>query len=174
MLVPLAPVLARMSQAPRFSAGSSPRRTRRRPIGITLLTLYDGFFVGILPVAITLVHFFQIDPGARPPEVHILATLLMSAGLLWAANGTYHGRPGARIGLVVLSTMYYAGVLFGAPYTVDAAALLYSDGGAVETALRVGRSLFWIGLHGWYLLASEPARAFFELRSPSVSTEGSP
>ena len=159
-----------MSQTPLFAAGSSPQ-TARRPLGVTLLTMYDGLFVGLLPAAIAVFHFFQVAPEARPPELHILATLLMSAGILWTANGTYHGRPGARLGLVVLATIYYAGLLFGAPYTVDVASLLHSGDSAVETALRIGRSLFWIGLHGWYLLA-DPTRDFFEMRSQSVSMKG--
>jgi hypothetical protein len=148
---------------------SSFTRTLRRPFGVSLLTAYDAIMLGILPIGVALVHFFVMDPAARPPEIHVLAMLLLSGGILWTAQGTRAGEPGTRYGLVALVTLYYVGLMFGAPYTVDMAGLLHSDGSTMETALRVGRSVFWIGLHGWYLLA-DPTQDFFDERSQQFST----
>ena len=109
---------------------------------------------------------------ARPPTYQILATLLLSGAVLWAASGTRSGESGMRYGLVVLVTLYYVGVMFGTPYTVDPAGVLYMSAGDVnptmEQVLRIGRSLFWILLHGWYLLGG-PTEDFFEARARQLS-----
>ena len=158
-----------MSRSPLFGTGTfSSTASLRRPLGVTLLTAYDAVMIGIVPAAVAMVHFFLTEPAGRPPTLHILSTLLLSGAVLWAAAGTRAGESGTRYGLVTLATLYYVGLMFGAPYTVDLAGLIYSDGSVMETALRVGRSAFWIVLHGWYLLA-EPTQDFFEERSNRLS-----
>lgn len=149
---------------PRFSPpGSRPERpspTRSRPIGVTLLTIYDGVLLGGLPFVLGMLRFFSLPVAERPTVLVVFATMLLSGFVIGSAASAWRGETQGRLGLVVAATIYYTGVFLGAPYAVDLASEIH-PGGAFETWTRLLRSVFWIGLHGWYLLFSG-ARDFFE------------
>jgi hypothetical protein len=121
--------------------------------------IYDGIMVGILPAAIMCYRQFALAPSLQPPVLEAFAVFMLSGGVLWTASETWGGGGGARLVLVGLTTIYYAGLMVGADYTVDLASLVYTSNSSLEQTLRVIRSLFWIALHGWYLLYA--TRAYF-------------
>jgi hypothetical protein len=131
-----------------------------RPFGVTLITIYDGVMVGAIPAVLTYLSYFGQPAAARPSVLVVFAVFLLSAGVITAAASAWRGENSGRIALLVLTTIYYVGLMAGADYTVDLASFLRGTGASWETALRVGRSLFWIALHGWYFLFS-PAAGFF-------------
>jgi hypothetical protein len=146
---------------PAGSGDGAPRSARRRPIGVSLLTVFDGVAIGVFPAVLALLPFFAGPGAAAPPVLPTFATLLLSAGAVWTAAETWRGTNGGRIGLLVVATIHYVGLLFGADYAFDLAAPLAPDE-ATAAWVRAARSLFWIGLHGWYLFFSRAARRYFE------------
>jgi hypothetical protein len=144
---------------PAGSGDGAPRSARRRPIGVSLLTVFDGVAIGVLPAVLVLIPFFTGPGTEAPPILTAFATLMLSAGAVWTAAETWRGTNGGRIGLLVVATIHYVGLLFGADYVFDLAASFAADE-ATGTWVRAARSLFWIGLHGWYLFFSRAGRYF--------------
>jgi hypothetical protein len=131
-----------------FRFGARSRTLERPPLALTLLTYYDILMVGVVPGAIALIQHFSAPPEVRGPILGVFGSLLLSAGVIWAATDAWYGRPWARYGLMALVGIYYGGLAFGAPWTVDLAAVLHPGASTLETVLRMGRSIFWVGLHG--------------------------
>jgi hypothetical protein len=142
------------------SSGSSYESVATRPFGVTLLTLYDGVVVGAIPAVFTYLQYFGQPAANRPDVLTVFASFLLSAGVIVAAASAWRGENTGRFSLLVLTTIYYVGLLVGADITVDLASHLYPGDSSLETALRAGRSLFWIGLHGWYFLFGRAADFF--------------
>jgi len=134
-----------------FRFGARSRTLERPPLALTLLTYYDILLVGVVPGAIALIQHFSAPPEVRGPILVVFGSLLLSAGIIWTANDAWYGRPWARYGLMALVGIYYGGLAFGAPWTVDLAVVLHPGASTLETVLRMGRSLFWVGLHAGVL-----------------------
>lgn len=142
------------------SAPSSSAAVRSRPVGVTLLTLYDGIMVGVVPILLVMIRFFQHAPSERPSVLVVFAAAMLSASVIYTAAGAWRGENSGRLGLLILTTIYYVGLVAGASFTMDLATLLTaSDTG--EVWLRGAQSLFWIGLHGAYFLGNPEARLFY-------------
>lgn len=125
--------------------------SRHRPFGITLITAYDLLMVAILPTAIVMLRVFGMMGGERPETLHVFVTVMLAAGIVITASAVWRAENWARFVMVALITIYYVGLAVGAPYTVDVAA---GAPDAWAAWLRVGRSVFWIALHGWYFFVA--------------------
>jgi len=143
-----------------LSSESSHESVATRPFGVTLLTIYDGIMVGILPAVLAYLSYFSGPPEARPNILPVFAAFLLSAGVIYAAASAWRGENTGRFALLGLVTIYYVGLMAGADVTVDVSSSLVAEDSAWETRLRVARSLFWIGLHGWYFLFGRAADFF--------------
>ncbi len=107
--------------------------------------------VGVIPGALVLFQHFSAPPEVRGSILMVFGSLLLSAGIIWTANDAWYGTRWARYGLMGLIGLYYGGLAFGAAWTIDLAAVLHAGSSAIETTLRVGRSIFWVGLHAGLL-----------------------
>jgi hypothetical protein len=137
-----------------------PPPTRHRPFGITLLAGYDIVMVAVVPAGLAMLRYFGADAAARPELLHVFASMLLAGGIVVTAAAVWRAEDWARYVLVALVTIYYTGLAFDAPYTVDLAAGAGGASDTLEVWLRVGRSIFWIVLHGWYLFSA--AAWFFD------------
>lgn len=152
--------MSRFDFLPGFSS-SDPAPVAARPFGVTLMTIYDGVMAGIVPAVLAYLRYFGQAPAARPSVLTVFAAFLLSAAIIVAAASAWRGENAGRLSLVGLITIYYVGLMFDAAYTVDLASFVRVDGTAAwETPLRIGRSFFWILLHGWYFLFSRAAGFF--------------
>ena len=140
----------------------------RRPFGITLLTVYDLLMVAIVPSGLAMSRFMTQPAAERPDLLVVFAAILLGGGIVVTSAAVFRGENWSRYVLTALVTIYYVGLIIGAPFAVDvAAAVAGSDGGAFETTLRVGRSVFWILLHGWYFFSA--VSWFYEGRRPPTN-----
>lgn len=125
---------------------------RHRPFGVTLITAYDLIMVAILPTTLVMLQVFGVIGTTRPETLHVFASVLLGAGIVISTSAVWRGENWARVVLVALITIYYVGLAFGAPYTVDLA--YYAAAGDWNPWLRAGRSAFWVALHGWYFFVA--------------------
>lgn len=130
-----------------------------------MLTVYDLLMVAVVPSGLAMTRFMTQPPAERPELLVVFAAILLGGGIVVTSSAVYRGENWSRYVLTALVTVYYAGLIIDAPFAVDvAAAVAGSEGGAFETALRVGRSVFWILLHGWYFFNA--VSWFYEGRRP--------
>ncbi|PEN13848.1 hypothetical protein CRI94_07235 [Longibacter salinarum] len=129
-----------------------PQAQLRRPLGVSLISTYDLLMVAILPSALIMLQVFGAIGVGRPETLHVFISVLLSAGIVVSASAIRRGENWARFILLALITIYYVGLAFGAPYTVDLAQYVASDDW--NSWLLAGRSVFWIALHGWYFFVS--------------------
>lgn len=125
---------------------------RHRPFGITLITAYDLIMIAIMPTTLATYAFFSESAATRPDLMNVFVSVMLAAGVVIAAAAVWRAENWARVALVALVTIYYVSLAASAPWTVDITAGAGSD--ALEFWLRIGRSVFWIGLHGWYFFSA--------------------
>jgi hypothetical protein len=142
------------------SSSSSPDSVATRPFGLTLITAYDGIMIGIVPSVLAYVNYFGSPAETRPTILAMFGIFLLSAGVIFAAASAWRGENIGRFALLGLVTIYYVGLMAGADVTVDLSSYLVAADSVWETRLRIARSLFWIGLHGWYFLFGRAADFF--------------
>jgi len=142
------------------SSSSSPESVATRPFGLTLITAYDGIMIGVVPAVLAYVNYFGSPADTRPTILAMFGVFLLSAGVIFAAASAWRGENTGRFVLLGIATIYYVGLMAGADVTVDLSSYLVAADSVWETWLRVARSVFWIGLHGWYFLFGKAADFF--------------
>lgn len=156
-LLPLGPGTPSPLGSLLFPFGSSART--RRPLGLWLLPVFDGFFAGVLPAVTAIVGFLAAAPGARPPATEVFWPLLAGAAVIASAEATWRGERWGRLALTAAITVYYGIVGMGEPpLGLDLA--LTGDERMLAQVLYVARATFWIGLHGWVLFLSDVRKVF--------------
>lgn len=126
-----------------------PLSRPERPIGVAILTLWDGIIFGIIPILSTVFGLLRSSNQEAFPITIYISTVL-SVLIITVAIGTFTGSDRSRSALIYLVTLYqsieaFNGVILIASGTLPTADLLFAIG-------RIFGALFWIALHIWYLL----------------------
>jgi small basic protein len=133
----------------KFSEEDFPLPRPERPLGVTILTMWDGLIFGVIPILGTVFGVLQTGlDRVLPITIYLSAGL--SALIISAAIGTYLGNDRARSALIYILTLYqslqaYSNVILIASGTLQPADLLFAMG-------RILGAVFWIALHAWYFL----------------------
>lgn len=133
----------------RYSEEPPPPVRPERPLGVTLLTILDGFVSGALPL-FSLVGLLRIGSAQSEATPLLFITILLSAGIIFTAIGAFRGHDGSRLALIVLIVLRYSLVSFNQAIPLFAGVL-----DAEMTLLaygRIVRYIFWIALNVWYFL----------------------
>jgi hypothetical protein len=89
-----------------MDAEDYPQRPER-PLGVTLLTIWDGIAVGVIPA---MRSGIIIASNSNQDQISII-NLCLEIGLpvvvVTAALGTFRGNDRARLGLLILLTLYF-------------------------------------------------------------------
>ena len=129
---------------------TAPVHSKRRiakPLGVSVLTAFDGVFIGLLPLALLI--FLNSDPKM---EISTLDYYL-SAGLriivIAAALGAFVGENVARYVLLWSVTAVSILMIIN---TIDFLSSTHTEGSSgVGMVGNITRGLFWIGINWWYL-----------------------
>lgn len=126
-----------------------PLKRPDRPLGVLLLTLWDGIFFGILPILFTVFGLLRSGLEQALP-ITIYITTVLSVLIITTAFGTYAGHDRSRSALIYIVTIYqslqaFNSVILIASGTLPLADLLFAVG-------RIFAAVFWIALHAWYFL----------------------
>lgn len=144
----------------------TPEANPKRPIGIWILTIGDGFAAGVIPLGLLLYFYFNDD--AR--EIMALSTAVMFAsmslavGICVSAFRTWNGDDGSRKMLLTLITVHWGYIIYqNSMLLFSESALQLTSDQQTKLYAHIVRSVLWIGVNYWYFLGSRP-RAFFALR----------
>ncbi|MBN2387280.1 MAG: hypothetical protein JXB85_09685 [Anaerolineales bacterium] len=128
-----------------------------RPLGLWLVTLWNGLAAGLAPLVLTLMVFFDSAERStqKPSWAGSLASLLLAVMILAAAVFTWRGKNPGRVALIGLIGLHY-GLL-----AIRYFGLLAGPDSFDWTALWRGlRAVLWIIINTWYL-GSKRIRTFF-------------
>jgi hypothetical protein len=122
-----------------------------RPLGVSILTVWDGAMAGGLPAFQTI---FMILRGTTDPSEISLLTLCLAVGLpiaiVTAAIGTFTGSDRSRLSLLVLVTLYYGLNAFRDASLIAASAVAGEPLARAYFGILSG--VFWVGVNIWYFL----------------------
>lgn len=123
-----------------------------RPLGISVLTIINGFYAGILPVFSTIGLLMNSQsPGQEDISLLFLCiTIGIPVGIMTAAIGAFKGDDRARFGLLILLTIYFGLATF--QDVTLAASGQYAEAGVLTALGRVLRSGIWLAINIWYFL----------------------
>jgi hypothetical protein len=122
-----------------------------RPLGVSILTIWDGAMAGLLPAFQAV---FMVLRGTTDPNDISLLTLCLAVGLpiaiVTAAIGTFSGSDRSRLSLLVLVTLYYGLNAFRDASLIAAGAV---SGNALFGAyFGILSAVFWAAVNIWYFL----------------------
>jgi hypothetical protein len=139
------------------------RKPTGRPLGVWVLTLYDGLFVGLLPLLSTLVVLVlqwrgQLGPETEFALVPLVVALTMEVGVVTASVGAWRGSARARDLLVALLALHFILLLLqNVPVILDGSA----QGRVVASTWgRIFRIALMLAVNAWYFLGGR-TRSFY-------------
>jgi predicted permease len=132
----------------------------RRPLGVWILTIWDGLFAGVFPAAGAILLYLNNEAQATLgiTVITMLLSVLLGLAIVVAAVGAWGGNNRARIALVALVTVHYGFLVFNNMSLASSGVFP----GTVQSKAwaRALRSLIWIGINLWYFLGERP-RAYY-------------
>lgn len=126
-----------------------PLKRPDRPLGVLLLTAWDGVFFGIIPVLSTVFGIIRSGATGTIP-ITIYITTILSVLIISTALGTYAGNDRARSALIYIIAIYQCLQAFNSVILISSGTLP-----AVDLIFAIGQifaAVFWIALHAWYFL----------------------
>jgi small basic protein len=126
-----------------------PPQRPERPIGIAVLTLWDGIIFGIIPILSTVFGLLRSRSQEAFPVTIYISTVL-SVLIITVAIGTFTGSDRSRAALIYLVTLYQSIEAFNSVILIASGTLPSAD--TLFAAVRIFSALFWIALHIWYFL----------------------
>ncbi len=146
----------------RFSDNEQPVVRPERPLGVTILTVWDGIFFGIIPLLTTVFGLVRGKINGDDP-ISIYINALLAVLIISVAIGTYTGNDRSRSFLIYLITIYQSLQAFNSLVLLASGSLQTADSVfAVGTILA---AFFWIALHVWYFLKPDTLEFYRRLRS---------
>jgi hypothetical protein len=132
----------------------------KRPLGVWILTIWDGVFAGLFPVGAILFLFFNAEAQAviELSTFDLVWSVLLGLSIFAAAVGAWRGSDLARRALIGLVTFHY-GILGFTNFSLVASGIV-PEGEQPLVLGRAIRSLIWMGINVWYFLSRRP-RAFY-------------
>lgn len=143
-------------------------KTKKRPLGVWILTIYSLIFAGILPLIIVL-SFILIGINSLPVlNIEILNTLLilvLTISIITFSILTWKGNNKARITLIILVSIYYIGVSLNNIFILQDLQQ-YSLNSDIESVINhtygvIIRGFLYSGIYIWYFLRKKTLR-FYE------------
>ena len=136
-------------------------REIKRPLGVWILTIWDGLFAGLLPVITVLILYFnaEVQAALGMSVLDLVLSILLGIAVVIAAIGAWLGNNAARIALVILVSVHYGLLAFNNVNLATAGVL--SGTAQVKSWGRAFRSVVWIGINVWYFLGKRP-RAYYD------------
>lgn len=119
-----------------------------RPLGVTILSIWNGISLGLLPIVLQSV---ALTSGARAEFTPLTClTLLFSMGILFTALGTWRGHDPSRMGMLILLVVYHGFQSFNTSLP------LFTEEVPAEARLQIYgqilRSVGWVIVNAWYFL----------------------
>jgi len=132
------------------STETAPKPARpERPLGVTILTIWDGMTIGLFPLLMTTI---SLTRGGDQTQVNLLTclTLGLSSAILFTAIGAWRGHDGSRLGLILLLVIYYSTRAFS-DVTILASGSLTEEK-SLDAIGRLLRYAIICGVNAWYFL----------------------
>lgn len=141
----------------RFTDEDSPVKRPDRPLGVTILTVWDGIFFGIIPIISIVFRLVRGElSGDNPFSLYL--TVFLAVLIIMVAFGTYIGNDRSRSFLIYIITIYQCLEAFNSVILLASGSIQTADSiFAVGTILI---AFFWIALHVWYFLRPETLEFF--------------
>lgn len=129
-----------------------------RPLGVTLLSIWDGVTIGVIPA---LRMGILIASSQNLEEISIL-TLCVSIGLpitiVMAAMGTFQGNDRARLSLLILLTIYFGLNTFQNMVLLISGGL--TPGDQVRISVGIVGAILIVIINLWYFLRPDTITFF--------------
>jgi len=140
-----------------MDAEDYPQRPER-PLGVTLLTIWDGVAVGVIPAMRSGIIIASNSNQDQSSLINLCLEIGLPIVIVTAALGTFRGNDRARLGLLILLTLNFglnafqnAVLLASGNLTPDDQ--LRSIGGILSAFITVGVNL-------WYFLRPQTIAYF--------------
>ncbi len=133
----------------------SPEETTQIPerpprlVGVSILTIWFGITAGLMPVILMTISITQ---QAVPEDQNIFACipLILSAGVIFTAIGTWRGHDPSRLGFIIFVLVYYSIALFNEYSSVRMG--IYTEDSELQAMGRILRYIVFILVNTWYFL----------------------
>jgi hypothetical protein len=131
-----------------------------RPRGVWLLTIYALVFAGALPLALAVFVLASGGAGSLAGGASLVYSILICGGVIVTAIGAWRGQERARLGLMVLVTLFYASVGINNLLLMWLGEVNAAE--ATRVTGRVLRGVVFPALYIWYF--TRPAtRAYYRV-----------
>ena len=134
-----------------MSAMTPPKRRIARPLGVSLLSIFDAIVLGIIPL-VTLVIIFQ-NEDVSLNLFGIILTVALSITIMTASLLAFLGDNIARLVLLLAITISSVVMILS-----NIGYLMGEDATEIKPLRLIGnifRGLFWIGINWWYFNRKE-------------------
>lgn len=140
-----------------MDAEDYPQRPER-PLGVTLLTIWDGVSVGLIPA---MRSGIIIASNSNQEQISLIA-LCLAIGLpiviVTAALGTFRGDDRARLGLLILLTLYFGLNAFQNAVLLASGNLTPDD--QLRSVSEILSAIITDGVNLWYFLRPQTIAYF--------------
>lgn len=125
---------------------SPPRRRIARPLGVFIITAFDGIFIGLVPLILLIV--LDNDPSLKISQLDYYLSAALRIAVVAASLGALMGENLGRHFLL------WAVTAVSILMILNSVSLLSGDeeAGAQGAGLigNITRGIFWIGINWWY------------------------
>jgi hypothetical protein len=138
-----------------------PASLAKRPIGVWILTVCLALFAGLIPAAIAVVIYAQVEVRESLGMTAWVLTLSVGLGIAIISTSilAWRGNNVARYLLLALAVIHYAMLAYNNFMLASSGAM--PEELAPRTWGRAFRSIFWIAILVWYFGISHRPRAFY-------------
>lgn len=147
-----------------FSDLNTPLNRPDRPVGVILLTLWDGLMLGLLPLVRDVFGLLRQGPGQSGLELLLCNNVGLPVIVMFLSIGTFMGYDRARVALIYAIVVQQSLIAFGHLVGMAGGALPMEAWAAAFFGILF--AFFWIFLNAWYFL--RPATLEFYRRPKSL------
>ena len=135
----------------------------KRPKGVWILTIANGVFAGVLPIAgIAIAYYFPESRTALGLSgFQVFSTVALGALICQASYQTWKGSGQAKLVLLALITVHWTFIAYN-----NISFILSDSAAALDQTQRtriygnIVRAILWVGVNYWYFLGSR-TKLFF-------------
>jgi hypothetical protein len=150
-----------------YSQDVEPTPRPERPLGVTILTIWDGITAGVVPVITNMILVVQESNIDQISLVTLCLTVGIPIGIITVSLGTFLGNDRARLFLLFLLTLFHGLNSFQNVSMALGGTLSASD--QLKAYASAFYSLLILGVNIWYFLRPKTIAYY---RRP-IKTKGS-
>lgn len=146
----------------------------KRPLGVSILTIWLGLFAGLVPFVSSLV--LLLNPAAQSEiglsNSDLVFPIIWGIVVVVTAIGAWRGSNQMRLAFLIAITIHYTFIIFQNYQLMQSASSgLLDEGIGTQAQGRIIRGIFWTIVSWWYLNSSRSKPFFSNVKALPSSVD---